>query len=88
MPISLEAHAGVAARHHAIEVCGLPRALLGSPPPDEAHRRGALLFAENALHIGQERRLIRVVSPPLVTHQKSLGWLVAERNRCLLPAPG
>src|SRR5690348_5211636 len=53
----------------------LPGTFLLSPPPDQAERRGALIFLENTLNIRQERWLIREVTTPLVTHEKPIGDL-------------
>src|SRR5512146_237009 len=58
----------------------LPRAFLWTPPPDQPHRGRALFFAQSALGVAQERRLIGIITSPLVAHEKSIRQLVIESD--------
>src|SRR5580704_5755854 len=61
-----------------------PSAFFSPPPPDHADCRCVLLLAQAALRIRQERRLVGVIAPPLVTHKKSIRYRVIERDRIFL----
>src|SRR5580704_13594840 len=66
----------------------LPGSFLPPDPPDNADRRGLLLFAEHAIRICEKRWLVREVPAPFVAHQKSLGEFVLESSGGLLQSLG
>lgn len=47
-------------------------------PPYETDRRSVLPFAQNALHVRQERRLIGVIAAPFLAHKKNPSVMVSS----------
>src|SRR5215469_15276001 len=58
-----------------------PSAFLAPPPPDHPNGGRILVLCQDSLNIGQERRLVRVIATPFVSHQQAIENLVVERDR-------